>query len=283
MLVRGHTLAWDGQNPAWLVNGSFTRDQMVALLHDHISTVVGHFKAKFPGTVYQWDVVNEPIQDCSPSPGDPLYQYYDRAARSCVLRRNIWQRKIGDDYIALALRFAHDADPEALLYVNEYGTEPDTPGALAKRKGLMNLVTSLRAAGVPIHGIGLQFHIGREGPPPATLNSLMSDVASWGVEVAVTELDVAIGAPSLAATARQKALARQALTYRQVLDACLGNAACHTFVVWGFTDAATWLSPDQPCIFDKAYLPKPAYIALLDRLLEESKPSQPGDVRSSPH
>ena len=268
MRVRGHTLAWHEQNPPWLLQGTFTRDGLIAILRDHIQAVVGHYREKFPGVVYQWDVVNEPIADCSADPNDPRYAAYDAKAGACALRRNLWLSGIGPDYVALALQFAREADPQARLFVNEYGTERGMPEALAKRRGLLNLVTALKAARAPLDGVGLQFHLGRGGPPPQVLATLMNDVAASGVEVAVTELDVAMGATGPGWIATPADLELQAQQYRQVLDACLGSPAGHTFVMWGFTDAVTWIAPEQPCIFDRDYRPKPAYRALRQGLLQ---------------
>lgn len=250
LVLRGHTLAWHNQNPDWLVNGAFGRDEMIAILHDHIASVVGHYKAKYPGRIVQWDVVNEAIADCGgPAP--------------CPLRSTIWSQRIGPDYLDYAFRFAREADPSAQLFYNEYGIEH--PGA--KLDGVLAQIDGMRARGVPVDGIGFQFHIGAS-VSPANIAAAFGAVSSRGLDVAVTELDVGVGITDSNATATQGQLGAQALTYRRVLDGCLAEARCHTFVTWGFTDSSTWRSPDQPCLFDKQFNPKVAYDALRDRLLD---------------
>jgi endo-1,4-beta-xylanase len=252
MAMRGHTLAWHNQNPAWLTDTAFSRDEMIAILHDHIATVVGHYKTAFPGLVTQWDVVNEAITDCG-------------GTAPCPLRSTVWSQRIGPDYLDYAFRFAREADPAARLFYNDYSIE--RPGA--KLDGVLAQVDAMRARGVPVDGVGFQFHIGAYGAPSAAdIAATMGAVSSRGLDVAVTELDVGVGITGTNATASPNQLGTQAAVYRRVLDGCLANARCHTFVVWGFTDAQTWRSPDQPCLFDKQYVPKVAYDALRDRLLD---------------
>jgi len=204
--------------------------------------------------VVQWDVVNEAVADC-PGP------------RPCGLRDTIWLQKIGPQYIEMAFRFAREADPSAKLYYNDYGTESGDSSALAKRDGMLLLMAGLLAHGVPIDGVGLQFHVGLGAPPGAYLADLFQRIAALNLDVAVTELDVGLDSGAGA----MPALQQQALVYRDVLDACLNQARCHTFVVWGFTDAASWRAAQAPCIFDAKLRPKPAYMALLDDLLQHRR------------
>jgi GH35 family endo-1,4-beta-xylanase len=105
MHIRGHNLVWGQQLPAWLVQGTWSRDQLIQIMHDHIWNVVTHFKNNFPGMVTQWDVVNEAVA----GPGQAV--------------PNIWENVIGSDYIGMAFQFAHEADPSAQLYYNDYGGE----------------------------------------------------------------------------------------------------------------------------------------------------------------
>lgn len=252
MTMRGHTLAWHNQNPAWLTDTAFSRTEMLQILHDHIAAVVGHYRTAFPGLVTQWDVVNEAVTDCG-------------GTAPCPLRSTVWSQRIGPDYLDYAFRYAREADPAAKLYYNDYAIE--RPGR--KLNGVLAQVDAMRARGVPVDGVGLQFHIGAySAPSAADIAAAMTAVTSRGLDVAVTELDVAVGITGANATASQNQLGTQAAVYRRVLDGCLANARCTTFVVWGFTDAQTWLSPDQPCLFDKGYAPKVAYDALRDRLLD---------------
>jgi endo-1,4-beta-xylanase len=262
MKVRGHTLVWHNQNPSWLTDGNFTRDELIDILRDHIHTVISHYKDRYPGTIIQWDVVNEAIADCS-------------GPTACGLRNNIWRQGIGPDYVELAYQFAHEADSSIRLFYNDYGIEYATANSSAKREGVKELVADLVSRGVPIDGVGFQLHTGAGAPDPTVIDAAFSDIERIGLEVAVTELDVGIGAEALDIAPTQDQLGRQALSYRRVLDACLSHPSCKTFVMWGFTDLRTYRLPDQPLIYDRTFVPKPAYHALRNRLLEGRRIATP--------
>jgi endo-1,4-beta-xylanase len=244
MQVRGHTLVWHAQNPAWLADALTSRRRAIALLRTHIRRVARHFRRD----VVQWDVVNEPL---APTDGS--------------LRDSPWLRAIGPEYIALALRFAHRAAPRARLYLNEFGLEVPGP----KLDGMLALVTDLKNQGVPIDGVGFQSHVLCPfgcGDVFAALGASMTRVAALGVDVAITELDVALLEPATA-----DMLVEQAAVYAAAVDACLAVARCRTIVLWGFTDRYSWISAlglglGVALPFDADYRPKPAYWALHDRL-----------------
>jgi endo-1,4-beta-xylanase len=237
MQVRGHNLVWDNQNPDWLQHGTWTRDQLLAVLHDHIATVVGHYR----GHVEQWDVVNEAVDFRG------------------MLIRSIWLRVIGPDYLDLAFRWAHEADPSAQLFLNE-----DTIGVFpgAKNDVIVALVTGMTQRGVPIDGVGIQTHTDLYGSRLTHIATLMSRLRALGLEVAITELDV-----RLPDHHTEGDLAHQARIYRQVLRTCLQAPNCHTFVTWGFTDRYSWIPTSSPGYgtalpFDTQYRPKPAFDSL---------------------
>lgn len=243
MQVRGHTLAWHAQNPPWLDAALSSRRRAIAILRAHVRRVVRHFG----DDVAQWDVVNEPLE---PTDG--------------VLGDSPWLRAIGPDYVDLAFRFAHRYAPHAKLYLNEFGLEAPGP----KRDGMLALVARLQRAGVPIDGVGFQSHVlcllGCDGAL-ADLHEGLAAVAALGVDVAITEMDVALVEPVTDATR-----AEQAATYGAAVDACLAVPRCRTFVSWGFTDRHSWYS-EVPGLgaalpFDADYRPKPAYWAIHDRL-----------------
>src|SRR5690242_20343011 len=166
-VIIGHTLVWHNQTPAWVfengTGGPVSRDSLIARMHAHIAGVVGRYK----GRIHGWDVVNEAVNE------------------NGSLRESPWLRIIGREYIALAFRFAHDADPSAELYYNDFGVE----GA-AKRAGIVRLVRSLREQDVPIAAIGMQEHQKLDWPAVAAIDSAIVDLAATGVKVMVTELDV---------------------------------------------------------------------------------------------
>jgi endo-1,4-beta-xylanase len=242
LAVRGTPLVWHRSLPTWLTDGTWTRDELLTILHDHVVTTVTHFK----GVVKQWDVVNEPLSD-----------------GGSELRRNIWHEVIGPEYIELALRWAHEADPDALLFVNDYGTEH-----LGTRNStLLSLVRSLKERHVPIHGVGFQSHTSGAGPGRAGLRDAMAGFAALGLQTAVTEADIGVDPAALRAD-RAAALNAHAAAWHALLDGCLDTMrSCLTFVAWGFTDAHSWRAAEEPLPFDATYAPKPAYNVLLLRLL----------------
>ncbi|MFF4549052.1 endo-1,4-beta-xylanase [Streptomyces sp. NPDC001406] len=230
--VRGHTLVWHSQNPSWLTNGSWTSAQLNGLLQNHISTEVTRYKGK----IAAWDVVNEPFNE------DGTY------------RSTLWYNGLGSGYIASALNWAHTADPNAKLYINDYNVE----GVNAKSTALYNLVKSLKEQGVPIDGVGLQAHL-ILGQVPATLQQNIQRFADLGVDVAITELDVRMALPSDATK-----LAQQAADYKSVVAACVAVTRCVNVTVWGFTDSDSWVPSTFPGYgaatpYDENYAPKPAY------------------------
>ncbi|MEP7286821.1 MAG: endo-1,4-beta-xylanase [Chloroflexota bacterium] len=245
MKVRGHNLVWHEQMPEWIKGGKFTRDELLNILHDHIKTVVEHYK----GRILAWDVVNEAIGD------------------SGALRNDVWLSVIGPDYIDNAFRWAHEADPKAKLFYNDYGGE----GMNGKSNAIYTLVKGMKERGVPIDGVGLQMHISLNNPPSAdAVQANIERIGALGLQVHITEMDVKIqdGAGTL-----DEKLAAQAQLYYDMASVCLKTDPCKAFLTWGFTDQYTWITsppgrPDAPLLFDKTYAFKPAYGALGDALAE---------------
>jgi len=230
MAVRGHNLAWGYGNPAWLTTVPFTRDELINILHDHIATVVGHYR----GRVAQWDVVNEGLMG------------------------GFWRDHIGPDYIDMAFRWAHEADPGAKLFYNDSGAE----GLGAASDAVYNLVRVLKQRGVPIDGVGLESHFDLNPLPLADIAANMRRINALGLETAITELDVRVRVPASAPD-----LARQGAIYNGLLATCLAAPKCKTFVSWGFTDKVSWIPSAFPGYgaalpFDQNYNPKPAYFGL---------------------
>jgi endo-1,4-beta-xylanase len=240
MLVRGHTLVWHNQLPAWVEEGEWTREELTQVLHDHIATVVGRYR----GRVHAWDVVNEAVDGGG-------------------LRDTVWLRTIGPKYVELAFRWAHEADPDALLFYNDYGGE----GMNRKSDAIYELVEDLVERGVPVHGVGLQMHVVvGQAPRPDDVQENMARLADLGLQVHITELDVRIrGDPT------ELELEAQAGTYREIMETCLGASNCTAFVMWGLTDRHSWIPYffsgwGSALILDGAYQPKPAYEALQEAL-----------------
>ncbi len=240
MKLRGHTLVWHQQNPGWLAGKIKTREEAIAVLKDHIDTVVGRYKGK----IVAWDVVNEAIDD---STGE--------------LRESPWLTAIGPDYIALAFQFAHEADPEAKLYYNDYGAE----GVGGKGDAVYELVKGLKEQGVPIHGVGWQGHL-QGSSFIADFKANGERLAELGLEIAITELDVRIKVP-----ANDTGLAQQAKIYSNITATCLALPNCKAIVTCGFTDRYSWVPDFFPGAgaalpFDENYAKKPAYEAIAEAL-----------------
>jgi endo-1,4-beta-xylanase len=245
MRIHGHTLVWHNQQPDWLNEDRLTPAEIEAVLEEHIKTTVGRYK----GRIHEWDVVNEGIDD------------------NGGLRDTIWLRAIGPDYIAKAFRWAHEADPDALLFYNDYNA--DVPNR--KSREIFELVEGLVNDGVPIHGVGLQMHLihqQRQAASTEAVREVMDRLDTLGLKVAVTEMDVRI---HHATRSREDMLDLQAEMYANVMRACLEAPNCDTFVAWGLSDNYSWIpgftgNEDWPLLFDAALEPKPAYYAVADVL-----------------
>src|SRR5262249_38145155 len=218
--VRGHTLVWYRQLPLWIADG-LTAEELRGDAAEHIRCLVSRYR----GRVSAWDVVNEAVGES----GDGL-------------RDSVFLRTLGPSYIEEAVVAAREADPDALLFYNDYGAE----GMNAKSDRVYELVSDLRRRGVPIDGVGLQMHVRVNACPPVDeIRANMARLAALGLRVAVTEMDVSIrDVPG-------DSLAAQRDTYRDVLRACLDS--CGQVSFWGFTDLYTWLPGDAPLLFDESY------------------------------
>jgi endo-1,4-beta-xylanase len=241
--VRGHTLVWHSQLPLWLINGAFSPDELSSLMVAHIAAEAGRYR----GAVYAWDVVNEPFTD------DGNW------------RNSIWHEAMGPDYVAIALKAARAADPDAKLYVNDYNVESAGP----KMRALYDLIASLKRDGVPIDGVGLQSHF-VAGATPADFGAVVQEFASLGVDVAVTELDLRIRLPP-----DKQSLRAQADDYASVVRACRETPRCVGVTTWGITDDRSWVPSffsgyGAALPFDENYRPKPAVAAIIEGFTEKA-------------
>jgi endo-1,4-beta-xylanase len=242
MAVRGHTLVWHSQIPGWLTSGNFTRDQVIAIMRDHIMTVMGRYR----GRILAWDVVNEAVSDNNGQ----------------MRTDSFWFQRIGPEYIAMAFQFAREADPAAKLYYNDYSIE----GSGAKSDAVFNLVSGLLNQGVPIDGVGWQTHMINPFRIQQANVTNAQRIAALGLELSITEMDVRIALPTSA-----QELSEQALGYSDVAQFCLAQPNCRAVVTWGFTDKYSWIPGffsgfGDALIFDANYQPKPAYTSILNAL-----------------
>jgi len=259
MQVRGHTLVWHAQVPAWVFtdpsgNAMTPTPENKALLlqrlESHVRAVVGHFK----DDVSAWDVVNEVIDPAQPD----------------GFRRSPWYNITGTDYIDRAFQVAHEVDPAAKLYVNDFSTTSPT-----KRSFLLNLIAGLKSRGVPVDGIGHQLHSNVDFPSADAVLETVNQFAALGVDNQVTELDVSVYSNSFPGPViayediPADRFRRQAFRYRDFFQAfrALGDKVS-SVTLWGQADDHTWLTSggrvDGPLLFDISLLHKPAYTALVD-------------------
>ena len=237
--VRGHTLVWHNQLPAWLTegvdSGAINSTQLREILRQHIIDEVSHFRGK----VYQWDVVNEVIDD------------------NANLRDTIWLRNLGPGYIADAFRWAHQADPKVKLYLNDYNVE----GVSAKSDAYYNLVKDLLRQHVPVDGFAAQGHYGVQFGfhTAAQVAANLKRFEDLGLETSLTEVDVRMLLP-----VDNPKLQAQAQGYSVLLQGCLLSKRCTSFTVWGFTDKYSWVpgffdGQGAACLLDENLAAKPAY------------------------
>jgi len=254
MKVRGHTLVWHRQNPKWLTDGKYTSDELAEILEKHIKTVVGRYRGK----ILAWDVVNEAFDELRPG----------------TLRSTIWRDQPGiglaadgNSYIERCFRWAHDADPEALLFYNEAEAEVVNP----KSDAIYAMVRDFRRRGVPIDGVGLQMHIANLHADVVPITANIERFTALGVQVHITEMDVALPVDANG-NARPEDLQRQADIFRQIALACLAHRGCTAIQTWGFTDKYSWIGSHSKktqgaaLLLDRNYRAKPAYAALRDAL-----------------
>jgi endo-1,4-beta-xylanase len=267
MFIIGHCLVWHSQVPRWVFEDAegkpLTREALLERMHEHIRTV-GRYKGRIGG----WDVVNEALNEDG------------------TMRPSPWYKIIGDDYILKAFQFAHEADPDAELYYNDYSLENP-----AKRKGAVKLIRKLKAAGAPITGIGLQGHVRIDSPSAHTEAETIEAFAALGIRVNISELDVDVlprttrtDSADVNATAAGTAQSNpytsglpeemQQKLAKRYAD-LFGVFVQHHKVMgrvtfWGVTDGDSWLNnfptrgrTNYPLLFDREGKPKPAFDAVL--------------------
>ncbi len=253
-LVRGHTLVWHSQLPTWVsTDGGMTSPlsnaELRALLKKHVQDEVRHFK----GRIWQWDVVNEAFND----DGTP--------------RQDIWYKAFGNstDYIADAFRWAHEADPRALLFYNDYNIEFTGP----KSNAVYDLVKKLKAERVPISGVGFQTHLSTAYGFP-DLRANLERFSALGLDVAETEVDIrtSVKPGATAGTYTDEPVSplaayTQQAYWSQSLQACLLVRRCISYTVWGVADANSWIpgvfaGEGAALLWDDSYQAKPQYTVL---------------------
>jgi endo-1,4-beta-xylanase len=255
MKLRGHTLVWHNQVPDWLFtdNGKpVSKEKLLERLRTHIQTVVGRYKGK----IFAWDVVNEAISD---NPNE-------------YLRNSKWLEICGEDYISKAFQWAHEADPDALLFYNDYN-EIDP----VKRKKIIRLVEELRKNSIPIHGVGLQGHWALNEPSADQLEQTLIDFSKLGLNLQITELDISVYPKEHSSRERTAAdtnteftpdkQKKQSDVYKLCFDLFRKYKSSITSVTfWNISDRHSWLDnfpvrgrKDYPLLFDTNLKPKQSF------------------------
>jgi len=284
MFVIGHNLVWHSQTPKWVFQDEkgnpVDRDTLLARMSNHISTVVGRYKGKIGG----WDVVNEALNEDG------------------SLRESPWEKIIGEDYLLKAYQFAHEADPQAELYYNDYSLE-NAP----KRNGAIALIKKLQAQGVHIAGVGLQGHYKMDWPSPVQVDETIAAFSPLGVKVMITELDLnLLPSPTKSQAAEISlnfALRAELNPYTNGLPTTvqqqLAQRYADLFAVfvkhhdrvsrvtfWGVTDGDSWLNnwpvkgrTAYPLLFNRDGKPKPAFNAVIQTSRLPQTPQNPRGVR----
>ncbi|MGW2701668.1 non-reducing end alpha-L-arabinofuranosidase family hydrolase [Streptomyces sp. NPDC001340] len=224
--MRGHTLVWHSQLPGW-VKSITDANTLRSVMKNHITTEMSHYKGK----IYAWDVVNEAFAD----------------GGSGQHRSSVFQDVLGNGFIEEAFRTARAADPSAKLCYNDYNIENWTD---AKTQGVYAMVKDFKSRGVPIDCVGFQSHFGAGGPP-ASYQTTLSKFAALGVDVQITELDIAQASPT---------------AYAGAVQTCMNVARCTGITVWGIRDSDSWRTGENPLLFDAGGNKKPAYNAALTAL-----------------
>lgn len=271
LVVRGHELIGSAV-PGWVSAGTWTAESLGQVVRDQVTAVVGHFRERNPGVIVQWDVADDAfLADGTPRP-------------------TIWQQVIGDDYLRIAFEAAREADPDAVLFYDDFYDDvavtqdavasgvPIVPGANAERTtcdavpkciGVRDRIAALVASGVPIDGVGFQSHL--FSPDPADFIQFTAWVGELGLSWAVTEFDVPLPVTEIS---NPESLEFQARVYADALAACVDAANCDTFVTWGISDrfspipAETGGAFDGALWFDVNDQPKPAFDAMAEVLTQ---------------
>lgn len=254
--VRGHNLCWHNQTPGWMFVDStgktVTKEVLLQRLKDHITTVVSRYRGK----LYAWDVVNEAISD---NPGE-------------YLRNSQWLKICGEEFIAKAFEYAHAADPAAVLFYNDYNVID-----ASKREKIYKLVKSLKEAGVPIGGVGIQAHWAINEPSREQLDSTIKKFTDLGLQIQFTELDISVYPKEHTARASKPSDVDTAFSPEKENKQVEEYKMCFELfrkyrkfisgiTFWNVSDKRSWLDnfpvrgrKDYPLLFNQSLQPKKAF------------------------
>ncbi|KJA20287.1 glycoside hydrolase family 10 protein [Hypholoma sublateritium FD-334 SS-4] len=219
-MIRAHTLVWHSQLPTWVSNIN-DKNTLTAVIKNHISNVAGRYKGK--------------VYILTNTPSEILNE-------DGTLASQVFFNVLGESFVSIAFQAARAADPTAKLYINDFNLDSNN----AKVQGMVALVKRTNAGGQLIDGIGTQMHLSAGGAGGA--QAALTALAASGLEVAITELDIAGAAPA---------------DYTAVVKACLAVPSCVSITSWGVSDTNSWRASSAPLLFDANYKPKAAYNAVI--------------------
>lgn len=258
--IFGHNLIWHSSTPKW-VEEKASKDSLWLgeFMRDYIHTYVGRYKGNISG----WDVINEGLE-----------------SHGGELRNTMWSNALGEEYIAKAFIYAHEADPDAILFYNDFNLERDT----VKLNATLDLIQNLRAKGVPITGLGFQMHI-RMDIPNEIITYSLKKAAETGLQIHLSEVDIIFnkhddtrnGGIENYHQLTDAMKKEQGKKYKELVDiysAVVPKNQQYGITFWDFTDRDSWIRGffnmnDWPCLFDDDLQPKPAYYGVLEGLKEE--------------
>ena len=248
--VHGHTLVWHQTTPSWLENFCGDDAAFEEAVRDYLTTVM----QRYQGKVVSWDVVNEAFED-----------------GTGALRNSVFRRRMGPDFLARLFQYAREADPDVLLFYNDYGTIWDTQ----KRAAMLAMIDDFQARGIPLDGVGLQVHITYNWPPLSNIIDTMDELVRRGLKIHLSELDVRANPDGDLTTLTASRSQAQKARVKALVSAFQALPPENRFAItlWGLRDPESWLidfwgNPEWPLLFDANYRPKPAYDGFLEALQE---------------
>jgi endo-1,4-beta-xylanase len=255
----GHTLIWHSGTPEWVAKMASTPEDLDLFMKEYIHTYVSRYRGK----VHGWDVVNEGMETVGGA-----------------YRETMWYNALGKEYIEKAFRYAHEADPTAVLFYNDFNIERDT----AKLHGVLRMIDELKAKNVPISGLGFQMHL-RMDIPDETIAYALQKGAETGLQIHLSEVDIIFnrhddsrgGGVQIYEELTEEMKKDQAEKYYNLVKmyrTIVPKDQQYGITFWGFNDRDTWINgffdlKDWPCIYDENLEPKPAYYGFLKGLKEE--------------
>lgn len=245
MDVHGHTLVWHNSIPSWMNNFSGTDEEFETLVEDYITTVM----QRYAGKVRSWDVVNEAIED-----------------GSNALRNSIFRQKMGDNYIEKCYQYARAADPNAILFYNDYNVTFDT----GKQNAMFAIVDNLQSKNL-IDGVGAQMHISFNFPTRTQIQSVVDGTVSRGLKMHFAELDIRVNPNNdITSLTQQRAIAQQnkAREVAEIYNA-IPDENKFALTLWGMRDSESWLpefwgQPDWGLFYNEDFSPKRSHEGLLE-------------------